>query len=200
SKPEQAKKEGAVSVQMSNVMYHFQDDIAVHIRRLGGDLIPTKPGQMPVFDDKGSFVLEIAAAEMAMKPQSLANTLNRNVLAAKDAPIKDLSIAIEKNRLKIKGKLHTKGDISFEAEGELSATEAGNIRLHVEKIKALHLPVKGLMDLFGVEIADLIKSGKVTGVTAEKDDLILDPKKILPPPHITGRVTEIRLERDNIVQ
>src|SRR5262249_24615997 len=105
SRPEQARKEGEVSVQMSNVMYHFQDDIAVHVRRLGAVLIPTKTGQMPVFDDKGSFVLEIAAAELAIKPQSLANTLNRNVLVAKDAPIKDLSIAIETNRLKIKGKL-----------------------------------------------------------------------------------------------
>jgi hypothetical protein len=79
-------------------------------------------------------------------------------------------------------------------------TPDGKIRLHAEKIKALHLPAKGFMDLFGIEIADLIKTGKVQGVTAEKDDLILDPAQALPPPHITGQVRRVRLEGNNIVQ
>jgi hypothetical protein len=93
-----------------------------------------------------------------------------------------------------------KGNIGFEMEGQLSATPDGKIRLHAEKIKALHLPVKGLMDLFGLDIADLIKNGKVSGVQAEKDDLILDAGEILPPPRISGHVTAIRLEGNNIVQ
>ncbi len=115
-------------------------------------------------------------------PQSLANVLNANVFDGKDAPLKDIVISIEKDRLKIKGKLHQKGDIGFETEGQLSATSDGKIRLHAEKIKALNISVKGMMDLFGLDIADLIKNGKVRGVQVEKDDLILDPGKILPPP------------------
>jgi hypothetical protein len=67
-------------------------------------------------------------------------------------------------------------------------------------VKALHLPVEGLMDLLGIDIADLIKTGKVQGVTAEKDDLILDPAKLLPPPHIAGQLTAVRLESNDIVQ
>jgi hypothetical protein len=192
--------EGAVHVQMHNVMYHFTDNVAVHLRNVAGALIPTTPGQAPVFDDKKSFTLEITAAEIAMEPQSLANVLNGNVFADKDAPLKDIEIRIEKGRLKVKGKLHKKGDIGFETEGQLSATPDGKIRLHADKIKALHLPVKGLMDLFGLDIADLIKTGKVRGVKAEKDDLILDPGEILPPPRISGQVTAIRLEGNNIVQ
>ncbi len=185
---------------MHNVMYHFTDNVAVHLRDVAGALVPTKPGEMPIFDDKKSFTLEITAAEIAIDPQSLANVLNSNVFAAKDAPLKDLAITIEKGQLKIKGKLHQKGDITFETAGQLSATPEGKIRLHADKIRAAHLPVKGLMDLFGLDIAGLIKSGKVQGVQAEKDDLILDPGQILPPPRISGRVTSIRLEANNIVQ
>jgi hypothetical protein len=191
---------GAVQVQMNNVMYHYTDGVVVHLRRVAGALVPTRAGQMPIFDDKNSFTLQIVAAEIAMDPQSLANVLNANAFSGKDAPLKDLTISIEKGQLKIKGKLHKKGDVSFETEGQLSATPDGKIRLHAEKIKALHLPVKGLMDLVGLDIADLIKSGKVQGVQAEKDDLILDPGQILPPPRISGRVTSIRLEGNNIVQ
>jgi hypothetical protein len=191
---------GAVQVQMHNVMYHFTDQVAVHLINVGGSLVPTKAGHFPVFDDKESFELRIAAAEITMDPQSLANVLNTHVFTAKDAPLKDISVSIEKDHLKVKGKLHQKGDIGFETEGQLSATPDGKIRLHAEKIRALHLPVKGLMDLFGVNIADLIKSGKVRGVQAEKDDLILDPGEILPPPRISGKIADIHLEGNNIVQ
>ena len=190
---------GAVHVQMHNVMYHYADNVAVHIRQLAGELAPQK-GAMPVFDDKSSFTLRVAAAEMAISTDAMASVLNQYVFSAKDAPIKDVSLSVEKGRLKIKGKLHKQGDISFETESSLSATPDGKIRLHSEKVRALHLPVKGLMDLFGIEIADLIKTGKVRGVKAEKDDLILDPEQALPPPHISGRITQVRLEGNNIVE
>ncbi len=189
----------AVHVQMRNVMYHYANDVAVHIRRLAGELAPSK-GEFPVFDDKQSFTLHVIAAEMAITPQALANVLNQYVFAAKDAPIKDVSVAIENGRLKIKGKLHNKGDISFETESTLGVTPDGKIRMHAEKIRALHLPAKGFMDLFGIKIADLIKTGKVNGVKAEKDDLILDPAQAMPPPHISGEIKQVRLERGNIVQ
>jgi hypothetical protein len=130
----------------------------------------------------------------------MANVLNQYVFARKDSPIKNASVKIVNGRLQIKGKLHNKGDVSFETESSLSATQDGKIRMHAEKVKALHLPVKGFMDLFGIEIADLIKAGRVNGIRAEKDDLIFDPSQALPPPHITGQVTQVRLEGNNIVQ
>jgi hypothetical protein len=191
---------GAVQVQMHNVMYHFTDQVAVHLINVGGSLVPTSAGHFPIFDDKNSFELQITAAEMTMDPQSLANVLNTHVFAASDAPLKDISVTIENGKLKVKGKLHKKGDLGFEMEGQLSATADGKIRLHAEKIRALHLPVKGLMDLFGIDIADLIKNGKVRGVQVEKDDLILDPGELLPPPKISGKITDIHLEGNNIVQ
>jgi hypothetical protein len=37
-------------------------------------------------------------------------------------------------------------------------------------------------------------------VQVEKDDLVLEPHGVLPPPHIEGKVTDVRLENDSIVQ
>lgn len=189
----------AVQVQMRNVTYHYADNIAVQIRRLGGEIVPLK-GDFPVFDDKHSFAVHVVAAEMAISADNMANVLNQYVFAKRDSPIKDASVAVVNGRLRIKGKLHNKGDVSFETESTLSATEDGKIRMHAEKVRALHLPVKGFMDLFGIEIADLIKAGKVNGITAEKDDLIFDPAQALPPPHISGKVSQVRLEGNNIIQ
>src|SRR5258708_7810162 len=56
------------------------------------------------------------------------------------------------------------------------------------------------MDLLGLEVSDLINTQKVRGVRAEKDDLVLSPEQILPPPQIQGRVTDVRLKGDEIVQ
>ena len=189
----------AVEVQMRNVMYHFSNQISVHIRALRGQVVPSQSG-IPVFDDKNSFILKISSAEISMTPASLASVLNSYVFADSDAPLKNISVQVENGRLKIKGKLHSKGDVPFETEGRLSASEDGKIRLHTEKVKALHLPVKGLMDLLGIKIADLIKTGKVQGVEAQKDDLILDPAKLLPPPHIAGQITAVRLDGGELVQ
>jgi hypothetical protein len=188
----------AVNVEMRNVTYHFTDTVAVHIRMLLGELVPK--GDLPVFDDKESFTLHIESAEIAMSTQNLANVMNSYVFARADAPLKDISVAIENGSLKIKGKLHSKGDVPFETQGHLSPTSDGKIRLHAEHVKALHLPVKGLMDLLGIEVSNLVNTGKVRGVTIEKDDIILDPSSFLPPPHITAKVTAVRLENNNVVQ
>ncbi|HET9791333.1 MAG TPA: hypothetical protein VFR08_08525 [Candidatus Angelobacter sp.] len=192
-------KDRVVQVQMNNVMYHVGGNAVVHLRRVGGELVPTKADGIPVFDDKNSFSLRLAAAEMAISPQSMASVLNQYVFSGKDSPIREVSITLENNLMKVKGKLHNKADISFETDSSVSVTADGKIRLHAEKIRALHLPAKGLMDLFGVEIADLIKNGKVSGVTAEKDDLIIDPEKVFPPPKIQGRVSAVQLSNGNIV-
>lgn len=184
---------------MRNVLYHFSDSVAVHIRSLDGKFVPTG-GELPVFDDKNSFILAIDNAEIAITTESLANVLNSQVFAKPDAPLKGVSIRVDNGKLKIKGKLHSRGDIPFETEGQLTATPDGKIRLHAEHIKALHLPVKGIMDLIGLEASSLVKTDKVQGVKVDGDDFILDPGTLLPAPHIQGRVTAIRLEGGQLVQ
>lgn len=191
---------GAVQVQMRNVMYHFTNSVTAHIKTLNGEIVPAGNYDLPVFDDKNSFRIEIRDAEISISARSLANVLNTYVFARADAPLAGITVETEKRGLKIKGRLRALGDVPFELNGTLSPASEGKIRLHAEKIKALHIPVKGLMDLFGVHMAALIREGKVPGVTAEKDDLIFELSKILPPPHIDGRVTAIRIAGDSIVQ
>ena len=50
----------SVVAEMRNVNYHFTDTIAVQISQLVGKLVPKR--EIPVFDDKQSFVLEIDSA------------------------------------------------------------------------------------------------------------------------------------------
>jgi len=185
---------------MHNVMYHFTDSIAVHIIHLEGELVPTASGGMPVFDDANSFNLAIRSAEISITSDALANALDQFAFAASDSPIKRVRISPVGNRIKIQGRLHSKGDLPFETEGSLSVTPEGDIRVHTEKVSAAHLPVKGLMDLIGETLAKLIDTRKVRGVRIEKDDLILSPAGLFPPPHIQGRLSSIVIRGNEIVQ
>ena len=176
-------REGAeahVQIAMKNVMYHYTGPIAVHVVQLQGELLPKKSGEIPVFDDKNSFTLALSSAEISISCDALARVLNQNVLSASNSPIKDLTIESKNNQLVIKGKLPQKGDVSFETTGVLTVEGDGRIRLHTEHLKAAHLPVKGLLDLLGVDITGMINTKKIEGISAEKDDLILDPEQILP--------------------
>jgi hypothetical protein len=199
TQPLAASASPVVRTEMRNVMYHFTDQAGVHIARLEGIVVPLKGNSLPVFDDPHSFLLAVDFAEISMRTDSLSNVLNQYVFAGSDSPIKDVAITIQGNMLKVKGKLHSKGDAPFETDGTMEPTEDGQIRVQARKIKALKLPVKGLMDLLGLKLADLVSTKKVDGVRLEGDDLILDPQKILPPPHIQGKVTAVRLVGGEIV-
>lgn len=115
------------------------------------------------------------------------------------SPIRNVSVEIEGDRIKQKGKLHKGVGIEFELEGGLSANADGDIVMQADKIKADHVPVKGLLHLFGDDLADLVKHGG-RGMKMEGDDIILMPEAMTPPPHIHGRVTPVAIENGKIVQ
>jgi hypothetical protein len=164
-----------VKTQLHNVNYHFSDSVFVHVKDLNGQLEPIAPATYPVFDNKDSFALRVDSAEMSITAENLANVLNSYVFARGGSPVSGLSIIVQNGELKIKGRLHQAGALPFETDGAMSVTADGKIQLHAAKVKALHIPVKGLMSAFGVDLADLIKNGKIPGVETTGDDLILDP-------------------------
>jgi hypothetical protein len=197
SSPPAKPSEDIVRTAMKNVDFHLTDTITVHISTLEGKLAP-EGGGIPVFDDKKSFHLDVDSARIQVGAQALSNDLNDYVFAKPGAPIKKLAITTHGNQLILKGLLASKGDIAFETDGTVSVTPDGRIRIHTVKVRALHLPVKGLMDMLGLDTAKLIDTKKLTGITVDKDDLILDPEQILPPPAMRGRLSSIQVENDGI--
>jgi hypothetical protein len=199
SNARQGESNAAVQTQMQNVKFRFTESATVYIKMLSGELLPNEGSEFPVFDNKESFRLRIGYAEIDIAAGDLASVFNAYVFAGANSPLKGVSMSIENGHLTIKGKLHDVGTIPFETESTLSPTDDGKILLRTAKLKALHVPVKGIMNLFGVEIADLIKNGKLPGVEARADDLVLDPSIVFPAPRMEGRVTETRIEGNMIV-
>jgi hypothetical protein len=186
-----------VRTAMKNVEFHLTDRIVIYVAALNGKLTP-KQGEIAIFDDKSSFGIDVDSANVSITPAALSNDMNDFVFANPDAPLKKLSATIKDDELTVKGLLVSKGGIPFETTGTLSVTPEGLIRVHTKKVKALKLPVKGLMDMLGIDTQKLIDTQKTTGVSVDKDDLILDPGRLLPPPQLTGHLTSVAIANGTI--
>lgn len=191
---------GAVAIQIRNVNYRLAKDIALEIRSLRGDLIRTKADEPVTFDDSASFKVAIDTAEVAISPESMSSLMNSYVLGYQGAPIRNVSMTIEGNKIKQKGTVHKGVDLKFEIDGSLSVTADGNIRMHADKIKAEHLPVKGLLHLLGEDLSKLVNQSPGRGMKIEGDDIVLMPSTLTPAPHMEGRVTRVAIQNGKIVQ
>src|SRR4051812_7289555 len=189
-----------VDIQMRNVNFRLTPEIVIEISRLRGQLRRTKPEIPVTFDDSASFLVDVDSADIAMTPASMTALMNSYVLAYEASPIKNMTVEIRGNRLAQKGTVHKGVDLPFEMEGSLSATPEGEIRMHAEKIKAAHLPLKGLLHLFGEDLSKLMNANASHGMKVEGDDIILTPRSLTPPPHMEGRVTRAGIEGGKIVQ
>jgi hypothetical protein len=189
-----------VEFQMRNVNFRLSRDIALEVRSLRGQMERTRPEVPVTFDDPDSFVVAVSKAEVAITPASLTNLMNSYVLAYEGAPIKHVVVTLQGQKLIQKGTIHKGLDLPFEVEGTLSVTEDGNIRVHADKIKAEHVPVKGLLHLFGEDLSKLMKEKSEHGMQVAGDDIILNPRWLTPPPHLQGRVIRVAIAEGKIVQ
>jgi hypothetical protein len=190
----------SVGIQMRNINFRLADNIALEVRTLRGDLVPAKPGEPVTFDDPASFRVAIDTAEVAINPASMTALMNSYVLAYPGSPIHNVTMTIEGDKVVQKGTVHKGVDLKFEIEGTLSTTADGNIRMHADKIKVDHVPVKGLLHLFDENLAKLVNSNSERGMRVEGDNFILLTATLTPPPHMDGFITRVALQNGKIVQ
>ena len=178
---------------MRNVALHVADGVVLGVTALDGEFISHTRGTPPVFDDPQSYTLRLKTADMTLDAASLTNLLVRQAFGAPASSIRDVRVTIENGALHVRGKLHRGLTVPFSMIAVVSAAEDGSMRLHAEKLKAVGLPVKGLLDLLGIDVADLIKMPKGSGIRADGDDLLVDTTAILPPPRTEGRLQRVAI-------
>jgi hypothetical protein len=199
--PEPRPGRQPVAVEMRNVDLHITDDITLEIAHLDGRFVGTSRSGIPYLDDPGTYEVVVDSARIVLDMASLNALLNEHVLGHGRSNVEDLHVATDdKGRLVQKGEIDKGLDIPFKVKGAVEATSDGRIRVHAKSVRGFGLPVKPLMKLFSVEMDDMLKVEPGHGVWVDDNDLILDPQLMLPPPHIRGKVTEVHVEGDTLVQ
>ncbi|MEP6919073.1 MAG: hypothetical protein ABJC89_25755 [Acidobacteriota bacterium] len=179
-----------VGVEMRNLLLHVSEGVVLDVRALDGEFVGQAPGEPPVFDDAASYTLRIRSADLALDAASLTNMMQQ-ALAAHPSPLRDVHITFESGLLKAAGKLKKGVLVPFSMTAAVSVTPDGSMRLHATKLKAVGVPVKGLLDLLGLDMSSVMKMPAGSGMRADGDDLILDTAALLPPPRTEGRLRRV---------
>jgi hypothetical protein len=183
-------------VYAHNIMLRKGPDFRIYIAWIAGRMVRTKQNVNPSFDDADSFILQIEKGVIRANIGDICKYLNST--AAQYTPLKDIDIQPDGELVKIRGTLKKVVPLPIEIVGSLAPTPDGLVRLHVQHISVLKVPVKGLLGTFDVKLSDLVHSTNVAGVTVSGNDIVFDTEKLLPPPHIRGQLTTVRVKVPDI--
>jgi hypothetical protein len=185
---------------MQNVAMHIDDDIRLRIHHLSGQLRDLSGQHVSILDDKHRIELAIANAEIALSEGDLSLLLNRYVFGYPKSPLHKLVVRTEGDHIVQTGIMHKIVDIPFEMTATLSVTPEGLIRIHSTSMKICGIDGQGLLRAVGASLESLLDVSGAKGVTVQKNDLLLDPIRILPPPAIAGHLQAIRVGQHEIIQ
>jgi hypothetical protein len=197
----EAQTKAPTETQMRNVDFHFDEAGFLDIHELRGEMQAKEAGHPVNFDNKLTFVMRVDRARIGMKGPSLDDLMNNYVLRMPNPPLRQLHITTDGKQLKQEGIIHKIIDIPFTMWADVSVSN-GMIRLHPTKISICGMNGLGLLKAVGQTLEKLI--GKELphdrGVSADKNDLLLDPNKMLPPPQVELHLVDARVEGDELMQ
>ena len=180
-------------VEMANVLFRYSPSLSVQIVRLEGSLLATPGHQIVSFNDASSFEVATDAAEMRMSGGQISSLMNDWLLRSPKAQLKNVRVSIEGQSLHIRGTMKKGIHIGFDALAEAGITSDNRIRFSVRKVKAVGIPVKGLMDSLGLEMDNLVSQKGLNGMSVDKDSFLIDPRTAFPAPHIRGKLAGVRV-------
>ena len=181
-----------------NLILRKGPDFRIYIRWLKGQLVRTRKNVVPSFDEPESFVLDVQQGIIHANIGDIAHFFNTGTIPG--SPLQNISISGNGSQVSLHGTIHKLHiPLPIGLDGTISPAPDGRIRLHVDRLSVLKLPVKGLLGDIHVTIADLMGNTSVAGVEATQNDIYLDTQKLLPAPHIHGQLTKILLKNPDLV-
>lgn len=195
STPANSSPSAPTTVYAHNLLLRHGSGIKLYVSWLHGQLIRTRPNVVPSLDAPDSFLIDIQTGVLHVDLKEVATSLNASLVKSS---LRDISISGAGNQIKLNGALHRIFPLPIEMTSVISALPDGRIQLHVTKIDVVKIPVGGLLRDFHVNIADLFDPKSIPGVQVSGNDIYLDPATLMPPPHIRGRLSSVRVDNSNL--
>jgi hypothetical protein len=183
------------TVEMRNVNLHLSDAVLLRVRDLRGEVVRTSPSKPATLDDPQSFRLRVSSGTVAMNGDDLASFLNAVVFSYPGSPLKNLRVQIDSGALIQTGTLHKVIGIKFRMRANVGIEPDGRIRVH-----PTHMTAQKLVHSIGLHMSDLVDVRHAKGLTIDKDDVILDATGLLPPPAVDGKLVDVHVEGNELVE
>jgi hypothetical protein len=186
----------STAVYAHNLMLRKGPDFRIYVRWLRGQMVRTRRDVNPTFDDPDSFLLDIKAGVIRANIGDIGNFLNAGGVA--NSPLRNITLLADGDQIKLTGTLHKLISLPVELLGSVAATADNRIQVHVTKLSVLRIPLKGLLGGLNISVSDLFHPKGIPGVEVSGNDVFLDTLKLLPPPHIHGQLTKVRVVTPDI--
>jgi hypothetical protein len=184
------------AIYAHNLMLRKGPNFRIYVRWLRGKMVRTRKEVNPTFDDPESFFLDINTGVIRANIGDIGNYLNAGGVA--DSPLKNITLLADGDQIRLKGTLHKLVSLPVELLGSVTATADNRIQLHITKLNVLKIPLKGLLGGLHVSLSDLIQPKGIPGVEISGNEIFFDTVKLLPPPHIHGQLTKVRVVTPDI--
>ena len=178
------------NVYAHNLMLRKGPGFRVYVPWLRGRMIRTARNINPSFDEPDSFVINVETGVIHTNVGDLTTFLNDGVA---NSPLKKISLSGDGDQLTLHGTLHKIVPLPIEMIATIHVAPGNRIQIHVTKLNLLKIPFKALLGRFNVTISSLFHPGKIPGLEVSGNDIFLDTQKLLPPPHIRGNLTSVRI-------
>lgn len=182
-----------------NVIYRVDEDITIGMPNLNADIQVYEENQPFIPANRDDYLVKIHTGDFVIDQESMALIFNKYELTYPGCPLSDLKIEAKQGTLKMSGVLRKGIPLPFEMEGALRPNGKGQVVLTPETVKSAGIPVKGLMNLIGLEVASLMNARPNGGMKIDGNDIIIYPDRLLPAPSVTGFVSGVRVEPGKVI-
>ena len=138
----------------------------------------------------------IEHGRIVVSGESLGRMFDQKMQKSGERKITDLKVEMKGDHVAISGKVHKVLPIPFSVEGPVDSPNGSDLRLHADKVKATGIPIKGLLDMVGVELGSLLNPGANKGVVVKGDDLYFLPEKL---GHVHGHIQRVQVSGNKLV-
>jgi hypothetical protein len=197
--PTEAASKAPTQALMRNVWFHIDQDAYLDIHSMRGELVSNTPGEPLNFDNKLSFVMKVDTGTIGLNGASLDVLMNRYIFGYPNPPLRNLHAEFAGKQLRQSGIIRKVVDIPFTMLANVSA-DHGLLRIHPTKIDICGINGIGLLKAVGMTMQKMLKLPKERGITAQGNDLLLDPMLALPPPKVDLHLVDVRVEGNELVQ
>lgn len=182
------------NVYAHNLMLRKGAGFRVYVRWLRGKMMRVDRNVNPSFDEPDSFVLDIERGVIHTNVGDLQNFLNEEL--AKSS-LRNIGLSGDGDQVKLRGTLHDIIPLPIEMLASISVAAGNRVQLHITKLSVVKIPLKGLLGDFHLSVASVFHPG-ISGIDVSGNDVFLDTEKLLPPPHIRGKLTSVRIANPDV--
>src|SRR5262249_22247649 len=101
--------------------------------------------------------------------------------------------------LEMKGTLHKGLSVPFSSRASVVPAGTAGMRLHIESMKAVGIPAKGVLGIFGLKLENLVDLKNRRGIHVQDNDIVMQPGQLLPPPELRGNLSKAVVQGNRLL-